>query len=101
MPNPVLLASPSASTPTDPLWEINARAAARYIPQPYEGDIVLLSAQRNEEVPHDAFVQQADVWRELAREVQVIETPGSHRSMMIDEADVAPLAEKLNDLLDG
>jgi hypothetical protein len=83
------------------LWEINARAAQRYVPQPYSGRVTLFVAEENADINPTAVAEQVTVWRELSdREPNVIHLSTSHQAMLLDQASVSDVATHMQAFLD-
>jgi thioesterase domain-containing protein/acyl carrier protein len=83
------------------LWEINARAAQRYVPKSYEGRVTLFVAKDNSDINPAAVAEQVAVWREVSgREPNVIHVGGSHQSLLFDDSDVGGLAAHMRGFLD-
>jgi thioesterase domain-containing protein/aryl carrier-like protein len=73
----------------------NMRALFNYHSQPYPGKVTLFRAQEKYiETPHDPEQE----WRRLAREVEVIPSPGNHLTL-VHEPHVDTLAQRLDELL--
>jgi len=75
----------------------NRRAAGTYRPLPYRGELVLFRATglgfTSLDDPHLGWSDVAGV------DIEVVEVPGAHRSILREESDVRALAERLHDRL--
>lgn len=82
------------------LWEINARAAQRYVPKKYQGRLTLFVADDNADVNPEAVVEQVTTWRQTSdQEPTVIHLAGSHQTILLDGSKVEELANHMRDLL--
>jgi thioesterase domain-containing protein len=73
----------------------NARAAMRYQPQPYAGNIALIAT----ETPAGSAAHPLQGWDRIAASVTRIIAPGNHLTLL-QPPHVAPLAAQLRALLD-
>ncbi len=84
------------------IWDINAAAGRRYLPQPYDGDVAFFRAADDESAAGDAQPDPLRQWQELlARPLAAHRVPGTHTSMMLDPQNVDVLAEQLQGILDN
>ncbi|NUQ62306.1 MAG: amino acid adenylation domain-containing protein, partial [Pirellulales bacterium] len=84
------------------IWDINAAAGRRYVPQPYEGEVAFFRAADDESAAGDSLPDPVGQWQEvLARPLEIHRVPGTHTSMILDPRNVGVLAERLQACLDN
>jgi thioesterase domain-containing protein/acyl carrier protein len=87
------------------LWtmtKINADAGAKYKPRPYRGPITLFRAADDEATAGGAAPDPVQQWQESAKgPLTVHRVSGTHTSMMLQEDNVAALAELVEKSLAG
>jgi thioesterase domain-containing protein len=83
------------------IWDINAEAGRRYVPQPYDGEVAFFRAADDESAGNGSQPDPVRQWQELIeRPMAVYRVPGTHTSMMLDVRNVEVLAGQLQEILD-
>jgi thioesterase domain-containing protein len=83
------------------LWEINGRAAQRYVPRRYRGPFTLFVADDNSDINPEAVAEQVASWQQVSDlDPNVVHLTGSHQTILLDDSKVAELAAHMQGLLD-